>query len=589
MSGKYIQANKPVEISVNEGCGNAPCDFKSQAISVPCQDGCPVQTNVPGYIESIAKGDYKEAYRINLEDNVLPGVLGRICARPCQKKCRHNWTDIQGSVEICHLKRAAADRVSDTINPPASYFRSTNRNVVIIGGGPAGITAARELKRYGHDVTIYEKEPQLGGMLVHGIPRFRLPIDVIEQEIKIIVDTGITVKTNHNIDNNALITIAQDYDAVLIATGTVRPNTIDLANMSSEHFITGLDFMKQYNNGTIKSLSGNIIIIGGGFTAVDSARSCARAARKLLGDSGSVTIVYRRTEQFMAADLVELDEMANENIHVKTLVTPVSITSSDDNITALTVRKNYLGSVSIDGKPQIFEVEKSDFDLPCNYLIQAIGQTQDWSILPQDVTVTEKYKTSDAKIFTAGDFLNGSKNVVRSIADGKTVASIIDTFLIGKQRRETVIKVEPAHSNGESGRSRQHDLQDSLPMPNLELSKRLPNDPEVELGYDDPLTKSHATRCYLCHYKFEIDSDKCIMCKWCIDVSPRNCIHTISHFDYDEKGVIIKAHPAESIEKTTFVWIDSKNCIRCGKCLRVCPTSAISMKKTTIVSRDIVK
>jgi formate dehydrogenase major subunit len=584
MSYKYSKAKIPVELSVSEGCGNAPCDFKSQAISVPCQDGCPVQTNVPGYIENIAKGDYKAAYEINLEDNVLPGVLGRICARPCQKKCRHTWTDIQGTVEICHLKRSASDRVSGPVKAPPAYFKATSRKVAIIGGGPAGIAAARELRRYGHEVTIYEKEPYPGGMLIDGIPRFRLPIEIVEQEIKLVTDTGITVKTDHHIDNNALATIAQDFDAVLIATGTVRPNTIDLSNMDSGHFVTGLDFMKQYNCGSIKSLSGDIIIIGGGFTAVDSARSCARAARKLLGESGSVTIVYRRTEQYMAADLVELDEMANENIQIKTLLNPVSVKISDSKLSALTVRKNYLGNVSADGKPQIYEVESSDFDLPCNYLIQAIGQTQDWSILPEGVTLTEKFKTSDVKIFTAGDFLNGSNNVIRAIADGKVVASMIDTFLMGKERRSTYIKVEPAHSNGESGRSRQHDVQDSLPMPNLEVALRLPNDPEVELGFDDALTKTHATRCYFCHYKFEIDPDKCILCKWCIDVSPRNCIHNISHFDYDENGTIIKAHPADSIEKTAFVWIDSKNCIRCGKCLRVCPTSAISMKKTTIVN-----
>ena len=144
--------------------------------------------------------------------------------------------------------------------------------------------------------------------------------------------------------------------------------------------------------------------------------------------------------------------------------------------------------------------------------------------------------------------------------------------------------IEPGHDNGETGRYRQHDLQESPPMRTLELPARIPSDPEVALGFDDRETGVHATRCYLCHYTFEIDQDKCIHCTWCIDVTPRNCIHQVSRFDTDEQGVIRKAHPAESAAEATFIWIDSKNCIRCGKCLRVCPTRAISMKKSTLVT-----
>jgi sulfite reductase beta subunit-like hemoprotein/NADPH-dependent glutamate synthase beta subunit-like oxidoreductase/ferredoxin len=581
---QYQKAVAPVELSVTTGYGTRPSDFAAHERSVPCQSGCPVTTDIPGYIEKIAQGKFAEAYRINLENNVLPGVLGRICVRPCQTQCRHTWSDINGTVEICHLKRSAADRGVGAQSPLAPWFPESGKRVAVIGGGPAGVAAARELRRYGHDVTILEKEPQLGGMLVDGIPRFRLPLSVIREELELITSSGIQVKTGISVNRTSLEEIVAEYQAVVLATGTVNPNLVPITGLTPELAITGLEFMKSYNHGALAGLDGDVVIIGGGFTAVDSARACARTARKLLGENGNVTIVYRRNEEHLAADLAELEELAQERISVRTLLSPVSAQLTGGKLESIRLRKNYLGKGNSQGKPEIIPVEGSDFDLNCRHLILAIGQQQEWSILPEGVTLTEQFGTTHPKLFTAGDFRSGSLDVIHAIADGKEVASVIDTFLMGESRRKKRILVEPGHDNGETGRFRQHDLQNSTPMRSLELLRRIPADPEVSLGFDDHETQVHATRCYLCHHTFEIDQDLCIHCTWCVDVSPRNCIHQVSHFDTDEKGVIQRAHRAESAADATFIWIDSKNCIRCGKCLRVCPTRAISMKKSSLVN-----
>lgn len=600
MSAKYQYAKAPnqTELSVYTGIGTTELDLATLSKDVPCQAACPAHTDVPAYIRALALGQPEQAYRINQEDNVFPAVLGRTCSRPCEDACRHNWTNTQGPVAICHLKRSGADHGATAARPLPAWFKPSGRLVAVVGGGPAGLTAARELSRYGHRVTLYEREYHLGGMMIDGIPRFRLPKAEVEREIQLIVDGGIQVRLGQNVDAALMEGIIGEFDAVLVATGTVQSKDAGIAGTEDlwqtgggdkdgiPSIIPGLGFMKAFNDGGIAHLDGDVVVVGGGFTAVDCARACARAARRLLGVGHRVSIAYRRGEGHMAADLAELEEIRSEGIDIRSLLTPLCANSRDGVLESVTFTRNHLvedpaGTGGAPGKPRFEAIPDSEFDIPCRHLIVAIGQDADVSILPAGTAfaVNAKHATSHPKVFTAGDFRTGSLDVIHAVAEGKAAAATIDRFLTGEERLRHHVVVELIVNTTQTGRTREHDLQRPLPMPLAPLVARVDPAVELEQGFGPVELRSHATRCYQCNHKFEIDQDKCIQCNWCIEVTPRNCIKRVSRIFRDDSGVPTGYVEASTAASATFIYIDSDECIRCGACLRVCPTKAISLRR----------
>jgi formate dehydrogenase major subunit len=432
---RYETAPALAEYSVTTGECATALDDKTIAMDVPCQAACPAKTNVPEYIGLVARGDHEGAYRINQEDNVFPGVLGRVCTRPCESRCRHQWTNTLGPVAICHLKRSAADRKAGRARPLEPWFDSSGRRVAIVGGGPAGLTAARELRRYGHEAVLFEREKTLGGMMVQGIPEFRLPRETVEEEIAAIVESGIDVRLGEDVTRAKVGELLASHDAVLLATGAMLATPLEIEGAREGNGISGLEFMRRYNAGDPMAITGDVVIVGGGFTAID----CARAARRILGQKNRVTaIMYRRGEEHMSASPEEIWQLRLEGIDIGSLVNPQAVRFEDGKIRCVVFNRNILGDEPDDGtKPPVFSVPNSEYEVPCDTLIYATGQERDVALLPQGAELTRANGTGLEKLFAAGDFSTGPKDVITAVADAKRAAEAIDRFLTGSARRES--------------------------------------------------------------------------------------------------------------------------------------------------------
>ncbi|MDX8400402.1 MAG: FAD-dependent oxidoreductase, partial [Gallionellaceae bacterium] len=348
--------------------------------NVPCQAACPAGTNIPAYIRMISEERIGRSYELNRLANVLPGVLGRICSRPCEDACRHAWPGNGESVAICYLKRYAADQKPTDHRNNESLFTPTGKNIAVVGAGPAGIAAAYDLTTLGHDVTLYEREEKPGGMLAYGIPEFRLPRDILAVEIHNAMRMGVQLKTGVPIGNGVgdvkLSTLHHDHDAVLLATGCMAATPLPLSDMDEEINILdiegvyyGLDFLVDMHRGKNLQVGKRVAIVGAGFTAFD----CARVARRQGAEE--VTIHLRTGEEYIPVPSEEIFEAKKEGVKINGLRSPVGvITDKHGRLRGIRFIQNRLGGWRAEGRRKALGIEGSEFEIECDTLLIAIGK-----------------------------------------------------------------------------------------------------------------------------------------------------------------------------------------------------------------------
>ena len=559
-----------------------PRDFGQVARSIPCQEACPAKTNIPGYIRCINEKRYGRAYELNRGANIMPGVLGRICSRPCETACRHGAPDNGVSVGICHLKRACADLKSPMHRIIEGLYAPTGKRVAVVGSGPAGLAAAHDLAILGHRAVIYETMEKPGGMLMYGIPEFRLPRDLLMTEINNILRLGVELKTAQAVGTQiTLETLTQAFDAVVVAAGCTSPRILGVGGEDLKNVYNGLDFMKAVNAGETPHVGNTVAVIGAGFTAVDCARSAIRLGAQ------QVALHIRKTMDDMRIDETEKHEARFEGIGVESLVQPAEILGKNGKVTGIKLVRTRIEKTEKPPFKKSVPIPGSEFVAPCDCVIAALGQSPDANDVSDALTGldTKSPATGIKGVFAAGDFVTGSTDVISAIAGGRRTALAVDRYLTDIKRKKTVVRLE---SHATTDRPRSYDFIDRVPMNTIAMDQRLADHTnEVETGFDPDQALEESRRCYLCNLKYEIDPLRCIYCSACIDVAPKDCIKMVETVPVNADGTYGRYVETGQWNQVVSITIDNDVCIRCGQCYDVCPMDCISVTKTELIQMDM--
>ena len=572
-------------LSRPRGRARAPKDFAWLQTNIPCQAACPAGTDVPAYLEAVARGDHARAYRINLKDNVFPAVLGRVCTRPCEPACRHGWEGLGEPVAICNAKRAAADGVNQAepvvLEP---VFPPSGRRVAVVGGGAAGLTVARELARWGHAVTVFEQAAEAGGLMMQGIPAFRLPRKVVRREVEQIRLMGVELRCHQPVRTaQELDELERAYDAVVLASGTQRLYRPDCPGIDLDGVQHGLTFLRTVAVEETAPVGARVVVIGGGFTAVD----CARTARRL--GAASVQVYYRRTEAEMYIERHEIATLQQEGIGFHTQYAPVEFQGAGGRVERVGLAPTVPGEPDASGRPRAVPDLGRVQLVEADTVLLGTGQLRDVAWLGEERLAAMQsdgnWKTgADPEsarrgLFLAGDLALGALSLIDAIGHAKRCARRVDFFLTGEDRlADTVVIADAA----QTGRTRAMDAIPRQPMPVCPVAGR-DLTAEVEQGLGEDAAATEASRCYLCHYKFEIDNELCIYCDRCLKVKPVDgCIVKVSGLDHDAQGRLTGFRRSTSASDYNMLFIDQDQCIRCNACVEVCPVDCISLQKVSL-------
>ena len=414
---------------------------------VPCVSACPAHVDVPGYVALVNEGRYEEAVKLIRKDNPFPSACAYVCEHPCEAHCRRAMVD--DAINICGLKRFAVDHAK--AEPAKILYEKTGKTVGIIGGGPGGLTAAYYLAQMGHQVTVYEQRPKLGGMLRYGIPDYRLPQEVLERDIEHILTTGINVITDVSIGRDVTMEdIQKSYDAVYISIGAHNDKKIGIEGEDAENVVSAVSLLRRIDEGNAPDFTGKrICVIGGGNVSMDATRTAKRLGAE------SVTCVYRRLVDYMTALAEEIEEAMAEGCQILPLQAPARIEKdAEGKVAALWTVPQIIGPYGKDGRPKPIPADVPEFRIACDYVIVAIGQAID--ARPFEAIGIKTFKgmiqaedTSSVadvdNVFAGGDAVSGPATVIRAVAAGKVAAANIDAYLGFEHKIKTDVVVPPAH------------------------------------------------------------------------------------------------------------------------------------------------
>lgn len=526
----------------------------------PCKLNCPAKTDCQKYVKEIAEGRFADAVSTVMETFPFPASIGRVCPHPCESKCRRGM--VEESVSIAFLKAFAADTVrkEGSFNPIRTA-PPTGKKIGIIGGGPAGLTAAFKLAKLGHSPTVYDQMPEMGGMLRYGIPEYRLPKDVLDFEIKAIEQLGVTFINDFKIGKDATFDdFASWFDAVIIASGAWKASPIGVEGESLKGVFGGIDFLRAVQLGEKPQIGEKVAIVGGGNTAMDACRTAVRLGAK------EVYIVYRRTKAEMPAEKIEIAEAEEEGVKFKFLRSPVEIIGENGAVKSLRLQVMTLGEPDANGRRRPIPVEGEEEIIALDSVISAIGQKNDNGGL-ESVAVTEKgtiranvnsFATSIPKVFACGDCVNrGAGIAIEAIAQANEASLAVDAFLRGSEYRKMNLVLSEREVTGEN-------FTDIAKLPRTEMPHRpgavRKNDfKEINLGF----TREDAQR----------EAKRCLECG-CHDFTDCKLIRYANQCQAQCKKFAGAHHPGFVEEKLQSIERNQHKCILCNLCVRVCEEKA---------------
>ncbi len=524
----------------------------------PCQAACPVHTDARAYVTLTAQGRFDDAFRAASGPNPLPSICGRACSAPCEDVCTRQEFD--RPIRIRQLKRFLSDQYVVEATAEARRAR-TGLRVAIVGAGPAGLAAANDLALHGHSVTIIEAAPESGGMAMLGVPRFRLAQAAIERDVAAIEALGVTIRTGVRVGVDVTLEeLRRQHQAVFVAAGAMRPNDLDVPNAQLGGVVQALPFLEEANLGGRPECGRRVAVIGGGYTAMDAARTAIRLGAE------SVTVLYRRTRTESEVHDEELEETLHEGVKIEYLVSPMRIVDGGDGRAAgVEFVRNRLGDKDSSGRARPVPIPGSEFVFEADMVVLALGQAPDPTgvdpeLAPKLPRTDEAMMTAVPGVFAGGDFVRGASTIIEAVADGKAAADAIHRYL-----RDTY---SPDGGWQEADAER---LQAIVRAPSIETpaGEGLGLDREVEVPLSREAAMAEGLRCLYCGLVPAVIFDKCTACQACALVCPVECIARVA---VDDQGEV---HEIQGIGDVIVYQIASDQCIRCGRCFGACPTGAI--------------